>query len=49
MARWNIKKSESLLIGDQGTDIEAADAAGLAGHKFAGGNLNEFLCRLGLI
>jgi len=31
------------VVGDRDTDVEAAIAAGVAGYKFAGGNLLEFL------
>lgn len=42
-AEWNVDKKNSLLIGDKPTDIEAANAAGLTGVLFNGGNLFEFL------
>jgi D,D-heptose 1,7-bisphosphate phosphatase len=36
----------SLLIGDQPTDLAAAAAAGIPGHKFSGGNLRDFVTSL---
>lgn len=42
-ARWPIADQESLAIGDQPTDIQAANAAGYAGAQFLGGNLAKFL------
>lgn len=40
---WPVDKSCSLLIGDKPSDVEAAAAAGIAGHLFAGGDLLSFL------
>jgi D-glycero-D-manno-heptose 1,7-bisphosphate phosphatase len=46
LARWPVKKSESFLIGDKETDVQAAHAAGIAGYHFTGGNLLEFIASL---
>ena len=39
----DIDKDRSFLIGDKESDILAAQSAGIPGHLFIGGNLNEFL------
>ena len=43
---WNVDGTRCMMIGDQPSDMEAAAAAGVAGHLFAGGsrgaNLAEF-------
>ena len=41
--RWPIDRSQSFLIGDRETDMQAAAAANIPGHLFDGGDLNEFL------
>jgi D-glycero-D-manno-heptose 1,7-bisphosphate phosphatase len=41
----DIDKDRSFLIGDKESDILAAQSAGIPGHLFTGGNLNEFLDR----
>lgn len=46
MAEWPIRKDGSFLIGDKASDLAAAQAAGLPGHLFAGGNLLEQVDRL---
>ena len=40
---WTTDPSRSFVVGDRDTDVQAAIAAGVAGYKFAGGNLLEFL------
>ena len=40
---WEPDRSRSLLVGDQATDVQAAEAAGIAGVLFPGGRLDEFL------
>ena len=40
---YDLDKAQSFLIGDKDSDIEAAERAGIAGYKFTGGNLFEFV------
>ena len=40
---WEIDTVGSLLIGDSDSDMQAAKAAGIAGHKFEGGSLLDFV------
>ncbi len=42
MRRWDLDPSRGVLIGDQPTDIAAAEAAGIAAVRYTGGNLLEF-------
>ena len=39
---WSLDPARCLMIGDQVTDIQAAAAAGIAGHRFTGTNLADF-------
>ena len=44
-AHWPIEREGSFLIGDKISDIEAAEAAGIHGYLFEGGDLTSFLRR----
>jgi D,D-heptose 1,7-bisphosphate phosphatase len=43
MRTWEIDPARCVMIGDQATDMQAAAAAGVAGHLFRGGNLLSFV------
>jgi D-glycero-D-manno-heptose 1,7-bisphosphate phosphatase len=43
MKHWPVQHQGSFVIGDRSSDIEAAQAAGLPGFLFAGGDLDAFV------
>jgi len=43
MSEWPVNKTASFLIGDRGTDIEAASRAGIPGHLFEHGDLQTLV------
>lgn len=43
MKAWPVMRDGSFMIGDKPADMEAAAAAGIAGHLFTGGNIGEFV------
>ena len=40
---WELDPARCRMIGDQASDMQAAAAAGVAGHLFPGGNLLDFV------
>ncbi|WP_314955440.1 HAD family hydrolase [Bradyrhizobium cosmicum] len=46
LKKFPVDASKSFVIGDRSSDVEAARAAGLPGHVFAGGNLRDFILPL---
>jgi D-glycero-D-manno-heptose 1,7-bisphosphate phosphatase len=43
MENWPVERKGSFLIGDKDTDLRAAEAVGIGGHLFKGGNLAAFV------
>ena len=43
MRVWGLTPDRCVLVGDQPTDMQAAQGAGIRGHLFPGGNLLAFL------
>ena len=46
MRCWPVDPGASFLIGDQERDIAAAEAAGVRGYRFLGGNVAEFVLQI---
>lgn len=43
LADWSLTPEETVLVGDKGSDVEAARRAGVEGLRFRGGDLLAFL------
>ena len=43
MEHWPVRREGSFVVGDRPSDIKAAEAAGLPGFLFAGGDLDAFV------
>jgi D,D-heptose 1,7-bisphosphate phosphatase len=43
LAHWPVRREGCFLIGDKMSDLEAAEAAGMPGYLFEGGDLTDFL------
>jgi D-glycero-D-manno-heptose 1,7-bisphosphate phosphatase len=43
MRAWDLDATHCVLVGDQETDMAAAQAAGIKGLRFTGGNLADFI------
>ncbi len=49
MRCWKIDAQKSCIIGDKQSDLDAGRAAGIDGHLFPGGNLDQFIRQAGIV
>lgn len=42
-SEWGIQFEQSILIGDKESDMQAANAVGVQGYRFPGGDLDAFV------
>ncbi len=42
LGRWQLDPANCILVGDQASDMQAAQAANMRAHLFSGGNLHKF-------
>ena len=43
---WELDPSDCVMVGDQPSDMQAAEAAGVGGHLFPGGDVDRFIAPL---
>jgi D-glycero-D-manno-heptose 1,7-bisphosphate phosphatase len=46
MKHWPVDRARSFMLGDKASDMEAAAAAGVAGHLYTGGNVCAVVQRI---
>lgn len=49
MSHWSIDTRSSFIVGDKDSDLAAGRAAGIDGHLFPGGNLDDFVRGAGIV
>jgi D-glycero-D-manno-heptose 1,7-bisphosphate phosphatase len=46
MQDWDVGPNGSFMVGDKDSDMQAAQRAGIPGHRFAGGNLDQLIASI---